>query len=139
MVGTSTDNLRNYKCVPLDLLRNVAPEEGGEYSIQLTSDAPTLRDFKEQQAAEIRAAGPLGAKLSADAIESLMVAIIIFFAVIIFVAVLFWGTLNFRANGFAGFQLPTQLKSLPAVALFSLAFAVVFGIGGFLLGRYLQE
>ena len=71
-------DLRNYKCVPLDLLRNVQEDGQGEYSIALASDAPTLKDFKEQQAADLRAAGPLiGGTLSADAVENILVTVLI--------------------------------------------------------------
>lgn len=132
--ATSDYDLRNYKCVPLDLLRNVNQTNAGEYEIQLTSDAPTLRDFKETQRAGILRAGPSSMAVSADTIENLMTALFVIFFIILFATVFYMGFLNFRAQGVAGFALPSQLKSMPVIGIAVILSAVLFGVGGFFIG-----
>jgi hypothetical protein len=119
-------DIRNYKCVPLDLLKNIGKNAQGNDVIGLTSDQPTLKDFKEQNEEALRLAGPGNETLlSADDIENLIVWILVSFVILIFVVILFWGFLNFRTYGLAAFQLPQQLRSLPVMAFVSIFFGVI--------------
>jgi hypothetical protein len=124
-------DIRNYKCVPLDLLKNIGKGASGNNVIQLTSNEPTLKDFKEEQSIALNAAGPAPGGIAGDVLENFIVGITITFAVILFLVIIYYGFLNVRANGLSAFQLPIQLRGMPVILLFSLIFAVV----GFLIGR----
>jgi hypothetical protein len=128
-------DIRNYKCVPLDLLRNVGTDASGEDIINVTSDAQTLKDFKEQQKKDIVAAGPSSVALSADTLENLMIGLAIAFISILLLVVIYWGFLNIRAKGLAAFSLPPEMRSFPIIAIFSILFAVF----GFLLGWFIKQ
>ncbi len=127
-------DIRNYKCVPLDLLKNIGKDASNNDVIQLTSNEPTLKNFKENQTMALNAAGPAPGGISGDVLENFIVGIAITFAVIILLVIIYYGFLNIRANGLAAFKLPTQLRSMPVILLFSLIFAIV----GFLIGSLVK-
>lgn len=127
-------DIRNYKCIPLDLLKNIGKNEEGNDIIQLSSNEPTLKNFKEEQQTAISAAGPAPGGISGDVLENFIVGIAITFAVILFLVIIYYGFLNIRANGVEAFKLPQQLRSMPVILLFSLIFAVV----GFLIGSLVK-
>jgi hypothetical protein len=127
-------DIRNYKCVPLDLLKNIGTDASGNDVIQLTSSEPTLRDFKKQQETGLAAAGPSPGAISGDVLENFIVGITIAFVVLILLIIIYWGFLNIRAKGIAAFALPEQLRSMPVVLLFSL----IFGVAGFLIGNLVK-
>jgi hypothetical protein len=82
----------------------------------------------------LNAAGPAPGGISGDILENFIVGIAITFAVIILLVIIYYGFLNIRANGLAAFKLPTQLRSMPVILLFSLIFAIV----GFLIGSLVK-
>jgi hypothetical protein len=127
-------DIRNYKCVPLDLLKNIGKNANGNDIINVTSDEKTLKDFKKEQDMTIAAAGPEEGGLSGDALENYIVGITVTFAILILLVVFYWGFLNLRGKGIGAFSLPEQLRTLPAIMLFSLIFAVV----GFLIGSLVK-
>jgi hypothetical protein len=127
-------DIRDYKCVPLDLLKNIGKDGGGNDIITVTSDEKTLKDFKSQQASMINASGPAPGALSGDTLENFIVGITVSFAVIILLVLFYWGFLNIRGKGIAAFSLPEQLRTLPAIMFFSL----IFAIAGFLIGSLVK-
>lgn len=127
-------DIRNFKCVPLDLLKNIGEDGSGNEIITITSDNKTLKDFKKQEREEVESAGPSAQALSADTLENVLVGIFTVFAIVFFLVILYWGFLNFRAKGLSGFGLPEQLRALPAVLAASLFFSAV----GFLIGHYVK-
>jgi hypothetical protein len=127
-------DIRNYKCVPLDLLKNIGKDANGNDIITVTSDEKTLKDFKAQQTSTINAAGPAVGGLSGDTLENFIVGITITFAVIILLVIFYWGFLNVRGKGIAAFNLPEQLRTMPVILFFSL----IFGVAGFLIGNLVK-
>lgn len=123
-------DIRNYKCVPLDLLKNIGTNAQGNDVIEVTSDEQTLKDFKTQQSNMLAAEGP-SSGFSGDQLENFIVFFGVAFFVVILLVIFYWGFLNFRASGLAAFRLPDQLRSMPVLAFFSL----VFGVIGFLIGN----
>ncbi len=127
-------DIRNYKCVPLDLLKNIGNDSSGNDVIQLTSNEPTLKNFKDKQSIALNAAGPAPGGIAGDVLENFIVGIAITFAVILFLVIIYYGFLNMRGNGLSGFKLPEVLRGMPVILLFSLIFAVV----GFLIGSLVK-
>lgn len=131
---SSDFDIRNYKCVPLDLLKNIGTDVSGNDVIQLTSNEPTLYDFKKQQNTELSLTGPSPGGISGDVLENFIVGITITFVVIILLVIIYWGFLNVRAKGIQAFALPGQLRTMPVILLFSL----IFGVAGFLIGSLVK-
>lgn len=132
---TSDFDIRNYKCVPLDILKNIGTDVSGNDVIQLTSNEPTLFDFKKQQDTELSVTGPAAGGISGDVLENFIVGITITFVVLILLVIIYWGFLNIRAKGIQAFALPEQLRTMPVVLLFSL----IFGVVGFLIGNLVKN
>jgi hypothetical protein len=129
-------DIRNYKCVPLDLLKNIGKDGQGNDIITITGNEPTLKSFKENQQSAMLAMGPSSkALLSADEIENIIVGVLIAFLILIFCVILFWGGLNLRANGLAAFQLPRDMRGLPVIAFASILFAII----GFVIGFFIKH
>ena len=127
-------DIRQYKCVPLDLLKNIGKGANGNDIITVTSDEKTLKDFKQEQESGITAAGPVAGSIAGDTLENFVVGITITFVVIILLVIFYWGFLNVRGKGLAAFTLPEQLRSMPVILLFSL----IFGVIGFLIGNLVK-
>jgi len=127
-------DIRNYKCVPLDLLKNIGKGTNGNDIVTVTSADVTLKDFKKQQESDMAAAGPAAGGIAGDTLENFVVGITIAFAVIILLVIFYWGFLNVRGKGLAAFALPEQLRTMPVILLFSL----IFGVGGFLIGNLVK-
>lgn len=122
-------DIRNYKCVPLDLLKNIGTNSQGNDVIAVTSSDQTLKDFKKEQSDLLAVEGP-SSGFSGDDLENFIVFFGISFFIVILLVIFYWGFLNLRANGLAAFRLPEQLRSMPVLAFFSL----IFGVAGFLIG-----
>lgn len=136
MSGIDTDpiDIQKYKCVPLDLLKNISPTN--QVQFEANTQSLSLKELKSEQEESQKGLGPISGKpLDAEAIENFLLGIAIFFFAIFILVILFYGFLNFRTYGLRAFQLPEMLKSLPTVALFSL----FFGIIGFLVGYFLPR
>lgn len=127
--GNQVFDIRNYKCVPLDLLKNIGTNSAGTDIIEVTSTEQTLKDFKQAQSDTISAEGP-SSGFSGDDLENFIVFFGVGFFILILLVILYWGFLNLRANGLGAFRLPDQLRSMPVLAFFSL----IFGVVGFLIG-----
>ncbi len=137
MSGVSTDpiDIQKYKCVPLDLLKNVSPSNKVQFIAN--ADSVSLKDFKKEQDDTQNKLGPISGKpVNAETMENFIVGITIFFFAIIALVLLFYGFLNIRTQGWKAFtNLPDIMKGLPAIALFS----IIFGIAGFLIGYFIPK
>jgi len=136
MSGVSTDpiDIQKYKCVPLDLLKNVSPDHKVQFVAN--TDSVSLKDFKQEQDESQTKLGPVSGKpMDAEAIENFVVGIAIFFLAIFFLILLFYGFLKFRTEGFKAFNLPDIMKGLPFIALSS----IIFGILGFVIGYFIVK
>jgi hypothetical protein len=125
-------DIQNFKCVPLDILKNISKDN--KLQVNITPSDVTLRSLKDSQEASIRASGPINAKtkFSADAIENFFVYLVVAFAILFLLIILFYGGLNLRTHGLAAFTLPENLRAMPIIALSS----IVFGVLGFVVGRF---
>ena len=125
-------DIQNFKCVPLDILKNISKDN--KLQVNVTPDDVTLASIKDSQQAAVVAAGPINvnSKFSADEIENFLVYLVIAFASLFILIILFYGGLNLRTYGLAAFTLPENLRALPVVALCS----IVFGVLGFIVGRF---
>ena len=137
MSGISTDpiDIQKYKCVPLDLLKNISPYDKVQFEVN--EKTVSLKDLKKEQDESILAQGPLSGKpMNAEALENLLIGIAITFFAIFILVVLFYGFLNVRTYGFkAFFTLPEIFRGLPVIALSS----IVFGLLGFVTGYFLPR
>ena len=136
MSGISTDpiDIQKYKCVPLDLLRNVSANNKVQFETNNTS--VTLKNLKDEQEESVNRQNSLSGKpLNAEMLENIILGITIFFFAIFILIILFYGFLNFRTYGWKAFQLPEIFRNLPVIAFSS----IVFGIIGFLVGYLLNR
>lgn len=136
MSGVSTDpiDIQKYKCVPLDLLKNVSRND--QVQFVATDRSISLKDFKKEQTESENRQGALSGKpMDAETIENFLLGIAIFFFAIFSLVVLFYGALNVRTYGWKAFQLPEMFRNLPIMALSSL----VFGTIGFVIGYFLPR
>ena len=136
MSGVSTDpiDIQKYKCVPLDLLKNVSPDNKVQF--EANTQSLSLKDFKQEQEDSSKLQGAISGKpLDAETLENLLLGITIFFFAIFILVVLFYGALNVRTYGLKAFQLPELFRNLPVIAFSSLVFGVVGFVVGYFLGR----
>lgn len=125
-------DIQNFKCVPLDILKNISKDN--KLQVDITPNDVTLRSLKDAQQAAVVASGPINPRsnFSADEIENFLVYLVIAFASLFILIILFYGGLNLRTHGFAAFTLPENLRAMPVVALCS----IIFGVLGFIVGRF---
>jgi hypothetical protein len=125
-------DIQKFKCVPLDILKNISKDN--KLQVNVSPDDVTLASIKDSQQAAVAAAGPISVdnKFSADEIENFFVYLVIAFATLFILIILFYGGLNLRTYGFAAFTLPENLRAMPVIALSS----IVFGVLGFVVGRF---
>ena len=128
-VVTEPIDIQKYKCVPLDLLRNVSSEEQVQFNAN--TQGVSLHDFTTDVSGTLLSAGPLrvaagGKPIPADTIETVLIVVLSIFAGIFFLVILFYGGLRLHTHGFAGFSLPDSLKGLPVIAAVGI---VAAGIG----------
>lgn len=125
-------DIQNYKCVPLDILKNISKDN--KLQVDITPTDVSLASIKEKQLQAIQSAGPIagGKAFTADQMENFIINLVIAFAVLFFVVILFYGGLNVRTYGWAAFRLPDTLRSMPFIALAAIIFAVL----GFVIGKF---
>lgn len=129
---TTQIDIQNYKCVPLDILKNISKDN--KLQVDITPTDVSLASIKEQQLQTIQGAGPIagGKAFTADQMESFIINLVIAFAILFFVVILFYGGLNIRTYGWAAFRLPDTLRSMPIIAFA----AIIFAILGFVIGKF---
>lgn len=125
-------DIQNYKCVPLDILKNISKDN--KLQVDITPTDVSLASIKEKQLQTIQGAGPIaGSKgFTADEMENFIIFLVIAFAILFFIVILFYGGLNVRTYGWAAFRLPENLRAMPVIALASIIFAIL----GFVIGKF---
>ena len=125
-------DIQNYKCVPLDILKNISKDN--KLQVDITPTDVSLASIKERQLQTIQNAGPIaGTKaFTADEMENFIIYLVVGFAILFFIIILFYGGLNVRTYGWTAFRLPDNLRSLPVIALASIIFAIL----GFIIGKF---
>jgi hypothetical protein len=134
--GVVTDpiDISKYKCVPLDLLRNVSGDDKVQFTVNPRNTS--LKDFKESSDETRTAAGPLAGDdtFSADTIENIIIGFCVGFAVLFGIIALFYFGLNLTTYGTGTFGLPATLRGLPVIMLVGLLFLIL----GFLIGYFVR-
>lgn len=125
-------DIQNFKCVPLDILKNISKDN--KLQVNITPDDVSLTSLKEAQQTAVAASGPINprSQFSADDIENFLVYLVVAFAILFILIILFYGGLNVRTYGLAAFTLPENLRAMPVIALCS----IIFGVLGFIVGRF---
>jgi hypothetical protein len=130
MAGINTDkiDISKYKCVPLDLLKNV--NDQNKVQFQAAGSSVSLTDFKKEVETQQTVSAPKKDAISMKAMEDFFVSIVVIAVLIILGVMAFNLMLNFRKYGFAAFSLPEAVRGLPVIAICSGLFFAI----GFLLG-----
>jgi hypothetical protein len=87
-VDTTPQDLRNYKCVPLDLLKNTNAQNQVQFNV--TGNDVSLQDMKEDMAQLIVSSGPIKGALSPDEFENYIILPLVSIIIIVFIFVLFF-------------------------------------------------
>ena len=87
-VDTRPQDLRNYKCVPLDLLKNTNAQNQVQFNV--TGNDVSLQDMKEDMAQLIVSSGPIKGALSPDEFENYIILPLVSIIIIVFIFVLFF-------------------------------------------------
>jgi hypothetical protein len=130
MAGINTDkiDISKYKCVPLDLLKNV--NDKNQVQFQAAGSSIPLTDFKKEVETQQTVSAPKKDAISMKAMEDFFVSIVVI-AVLLVLGVMFFNlVLNFRKYGLAAFSLPEAVRGLPVIAICSAIFFII----GFLFG-----
>ena len=127
-ITTTPIDISKYKCVPLDLLKNV--NDKNQVQFQAAGSSVPLTNFKKEAETQQAASAPKKDAVSMKTMEDFFVSIVVIALLIILGVMAFNLVLNFRKYGFAAFSLPEALRGLPVIAICS---ALFFAIG-FLLG-----
>ena len=85
---TNPINLRNYKCVPLDLLKNTNAQNQVQFNV--TGNDVSLKDLKEEKNNTIILSGPSKNAFSPDQIENYFILPLVSLVIILFIIVLFF-------------------------------------------------
>ena len=125
-------DIQNYKCVPLDILKNISKDN--KLQVNITPNDVSLADVKDRELQAIQNSGPVAGSraFTADEMENFIVYLVVAFALLFFLIIPFYGGLNIRTYGFAAFRLPENLRALPVIALASIVFAIL----GFVIGKF---
>ena len=127
-ITTTPIDISIYKCVPLDLLKNV--NDKGQVQFQSAGSSVPLTDFKKETETQQAASAPKKDSVSMKTMEDFFISIVVI-ALLIILGVMFFNlVLNFRKYGLAAFSLPEAVRGLPVIAICS---ALFFAIG-FLFG-----
>ena len=132
-MGSQQIDISNYKCVPLDLLKNVSKDN--KVSFSATEDGIGLDTLNKENQQSVANQGPVDKKVSGETIENVIVGIVITIFSIFVLFFLFWGGLTIKDKGVvAFFTLPQDLRGMPAIGLVSTLTAIL----GFLLGYFIR-
>lgn len=132
-MGSQEIDISNYKCVPLDLLKNVSKDN--KVSFSATADGIGLDTLNKQNTQSVANQGPVDKNVSGETIENVIVGITVTAFSIFALIFLFWGGLTIKDKGFiAFFTLPQDLRGMPAIGLVSTLTAIL----GFLLGYFIK-
>lgn len=137
MSGVVTDpiDIQKYKCVPLDLLRNVSQDSQVQFNAN--QGGVSLKDFRAQTDDAQREAGPIAGDdtFDAETIENILISFVVIFFILFALVIFFYFGLNLTTNGMATFSLPATLKGLPVISLAALLFLAL----GFVIGYFVRR
>jgi len=123
-----TIDISKFKCVPLDLLKNV--NDKSQVQFNAAGSSVPLVNFKKETDKQQAAAAPKKDVVSMETMENFFISIVVITLLLILGVMFFNLILNFRKYGISAFSLPEAVRGLPVIAICSGLFFAV----GFLLG-----
>ena len=121
-------DISRFKCVPLDLLKNV--NNTNQVQFNAAGSSVPLVNFKKETDKQQAATAPKKDAVSMETIENFFISIVVITLLLILGVMFFNLILNFRKYGISAFSLPEAVRGLPVIAICSGLFFAV----GFLLG-----
>ena len=121
-------DISKFKCVPLDLLKNV--NNTNQVQFNAAGSSVPLVNFKKKTETQQAAIAPKKDAVSMETMENFFISIIVITLILILGVMFFNLILNFRKYGISAFSLPEAVRGLPVIAICSGLFFAV----GFLLG-----
>ena len=127
-MATQPIDISKFKCVPLDLLKNV--NTSNQVQFNAAGSSVPLMNFKKETNTQQAAAAPKKDAVSMQVMEDFFISIVVITLLLILGVMFFNLILNFRKYGISAFSLPEAVRGLPVLAICSGLFFAV----GFLLG-----
>ena len=127
-MATQPIDISKFKCVPLDLLKNV--NTSNQVQFNAAGSSVPLMNFKKETDTQQAAAAPKKDAVSMQVMEDFFISIVVITLLLILGVMFFNLILNFRKYGISAFSLPEAVRGLPVLAICSGLFFAV----GFLLG-----
>jgi hypothetical protein len=121
-------DISKFKCVPLDLLKNV--NNTNQVQFNAAGSSVPLVNFKKETDKQQAATAPKKDAVSMETMENFFISIVVITLILILGVMFFNLILNFRKYGISAFSLPEAVRGLPVIAICSGLFFAV----GFLLG-----
>jgi len=121
-------DISRFKCVPLDLLKNV--NNTNQVQFNAAGSSVPLVNFKKETDKQQAATAPKKDAVSMETMENFFISIVVITLLLILGVMFFNLILNFRKYGISAFSLPEAVRGLPVIAICSGLFFAV----GFLLG-----
>ena len=121
-------DISRFKCVPLDLLKNV--NNTNQVQFNAAGSSVPLVNFKKETDKQQAATAPKKDAVSMETMENFFISIVVITLLLILGVMFFNLILNFRKYGISAFSLPEAVLGLPVIAICSGLFFAV----GFLLG-----
>jgi len=121
-------DISKFKCVPLDLLKNV--NNTNQVQFNAAGSSVPLVNFKKETDRQQAATAPKKDAVSMETMENFFISIVVITLILILGVMFFNLILNFRKYGISAFSLPEAVRGLPVIAICSGLFFAV----GFLLG-----
>ena len=133
MSGTTrTVNVNQFKCVPLDLIKNI--DESGNIKVEVTSNDLSLKKINDETQDDIAAAGQINADgFNANKVRNFIIIGVVTGVIIFTVILNFIGWRNLR--NFT--QHPKYFYILLGVLIAGILSGL--GYGAFLLGKVIRE
>ena len=121
-------DISRFKCVPLDLLKNV--NNTNQVQFNAAGSSVPLVNFKKETDKQQAATAPKKDAVRMETMENFFISIVVITLLLILGVMFFNLILNFRKYGISAFSLPEAVRGLPVIAICSGLFFAV----GFLLG-----
>ena len=121
-------DISKFKCVPLDLLKNI--NNTNQVQFNAAGSSVPLVNFKKETDKQQTATAPKKDAVSMETMENFFISIVVITLILILGVMFFNLILNFRKYGISAFSLPEAVRGLPIIAICSGLFFAV----GFLLG-----
>ena len=108
-------DISRFKCVPLDLLKNV--NNTNQVQFNAAGSSVPLVNFKKETDKQQAATAPKKDAVSMETMENFFISIVVITLLLILGVMFFNLILNFRKYGISAFSLPEAVRGLPVIAI----------------------